>query len=378
MAQPRLKIFHCADLHLGLRFSRYPDELAEALREARFSTLEKMVEVANAEACDLFVVAGDLFDTLKVPARDVLRAAKILARFDRVTAVLPGNHDFHAGAGDDFWQNFERPEHGRFLLLSEPRAYPLRDFGIDAVLYAAPCGAKYSSTHGVGWLEGAERPEAKFHVGVAHGSFEGLSPDLQGNYFPMKAADLERCRLDLWLLGHIHVPYPPKPGAADRIYYSGTHEPDGFDCRHEGRSWILELGEEKSVRAQSISTGRFRFREEELTLRSLGELEAFTRRFPEGEAKHTLLKLSLRGALAKTEHERFGAELSALQKRFFFVKADFAGVGVRLSPSDIDREFTAESFPHRLLTALSQREDDQEALQAAYELLREVREAKPC
>lgn len=366
-----LKIFHCADLHLGLRFSRYPDDLAEQLREARFATLEKMVERANQSACDLFVIAGDLFDTLKVPVRDVARAAKIISRFDRVALILPGNHDFHAGASDDFWKNFERPDHGRFLLLSEPKAYELNEFGVDAVVYAAPCGAKYSATHGVGWLEGAERPEAKFHLGLAHGSFEGLSPDLQGNYFPMKAADLQRCRLDLWLLGHIHVPYPAKPGASDRIFYSGTHEPDGFDCRHEGRAWLLEIDTEKNVKAESISSGQFRFREEELSLRSLEELESFSRRFDDKSAARTLLKLTLRGALSREEHQRFGSMIAELQKRLFFLKADFSGVRVKLSPGEIDREFTAQSFPHRLLSHLSRSDADQEALQVAYELLQE-------
>jgi hypothetical protein len=104
-----LKIFHCADLHLGLKFARYPADVADKLREARFTSLERMVARANAEGCELFVVAGDLFDTLKVAARDVARAAKILAGFDRVVALLPGNHDFHAGTADEFWRDFPLP-----------------------------------------------------------------------------------------------------------------------------------------------------------------------------------------------------------------------------------------------------------------------------
>ncbi len=366
-----LKIFHCADLHLGLRFGRYPEAIAEQLREARFSTLERMVERANQAGCDLFVVAGDLFDTLKVAQRDVLRAAKILSRFDRLTLVLPGNHDFHAGAADDFWKGFEKPDHGRLLLLSESRAYPLQEFGIDAVVYAAPCGAKYSDTHGVGWLAGAKRPEARFHIGLAHGSFEGLSPDLQGNYFPMKAGDLLRCGLDLWLLGHIHVQFPPKPGASDRIFYSGTHEPDGFDCRHEGKGWLIELCEDKSLKLESLSTGRFRFTEEALELRSLADLEAFAGRFKQSE--RTLLKLTLNGSLPREEYERFGAIVEQLKAGFLFLQPDFSGLSVALAPGDIDREFAVDSFPHRLLSELSKTDADREALQAAFECLQECR-----
>lgn len=365
MAQ--LKIFHCADLHLGLRFRRYPEGLAEA----RFQTLEKMVEKANQENCDLFVVAGDLFDTLQVAKRDVARAAKILSRFDRVCCVLPGNHDFHAGDSDDFWKSFELSD--RMLLLRDGQAYSLKEYSLDAVVYAAPCQSKYSKSHAVSWIQECGKVEAKFHIGIAHGSFEGLSPDMQGEYFPMKAADLERCQLDLWLLGHIHVQFPPRaPGASDRIFYSGTHEPDGFDCRHEGKAWLLELSESKTLRAQSLSTGHYRFREERLELHSLDALEDFSQRFTDEEARRTLLKLVLRGALRREEYDSFAQALEKLKARFFFVKAELEALGVRLAPEDIDRAFPRDSFPHRLLSELTKKDSDREALQAAFELIQEA------
>jgi DNA repair protein SbcD/Mre11 len=370
----KLKIFHSADLHLGLRFSRYPEGLAEA----RFASLERMVEKANAEACDLFVVAGDLFDTLQVARKDIARAAKILARFEKVACVLPGNHDFYSGQSedaqsDDFWRHFELPDHGRLLLLKEGRAYPLASFGIDAVVYSAPCRSKYSKTHALDWLAGTLKWEAKYHVGVAHGSFEGLSPDMQGDYFPMKKAELDRCQLDLWLLGHIHVQFPPRsPGQSDRIFYSGTHEPDGFDCRHEGKAWLLELSEDKSLAARSLSTGHYRFREEEVELHSLGALEAFSSKFSDDEARRTLIKLKVSGSLRREEHDLFGDAFEKMRARFFFVKADLEALGVRLSPEDIDRAYPKESFPHRLLTELAAHETDREALQAAFDLMREL------
>ncbi len=369
----KLRIFHCADLHLGMRFQRYPEGLAEA----RFASLEAMVATANSEGCDLFVVAGDLFDTLQVPKKDIARAAKILSRFEKLVCVLPGNHDFHAGAADDFWKAFESGESERLLLLSEGRAYPLKSYGLDAVIYAAPCSSKYSKTHALAWLAKESRPEARFHIGLAHGSFEGLSPDMQGDYFPMKKADLDRFELDLWMLGHIHVQFPPRaPGAQDRIFYSGTHEPDGFDCRHEGKAWLLELGPDKAIQAKSLSTGKFRFIDETVELHSLSALEDFSKKFSDTEAVRTLLKLRMEGSLGKEEHEGFGAALEQIKKRFFFLKADFSGLSVRLEPGDIDRSFAKESFPHRLLSSLASSPGDREALQAAYELICELEEEK--
>ena len=49
-----------------------------------------------------------------------------------------------------------------------------------------------------------------------------------------------------------------------------------------------------------------------------------------------------------------------------------SGITVRLSPDDIDRAYVQGSFSHRLLSELAATESDREALQAAFELIRET------
>jgi predicted RNase H-like nuclease (RuvC/YqgF family) len=83
---------------------------------------------------------------------------------------------------------------------------------------------------------------------------------------------------------------------------------------------------------------------------------------------------SLKARNAELERERDEARkaLEALKKRFFFLKADFSRLSVKLAPEDIDRAFSKESFPHRLLSELAQEARDREALQAAFELIQEI------
>ncbi len=45
-----IRIMHSADLHLGMKFSAYP-EVREELSAARFATLESIVAIANSERC---------------------------------------------------------------------------------------------------------------------------------------------------------------------------------------------------------------------------------------------------------------------------------------------------------------------------------------
>lgn len=381
--QNTVRIFHTADVHLGLKFTSYPDAVARALREARFETLERMVRTANEERCDLLVVSGDLFDHPRVARRDVSRAAEILGAFDRAVAVLPGNHDYVTGPEDELWKTFEGAAQDRVRLLTERRPYPLQSLDLDACLYPAPCESKHSKTHALGWMAEAPRTRenGRFHIGVAHGSFEGLTPDTEGEYFPMTEEDLHGVGLDLWLMGHIHVQYPVKVGASHRIFYPSTPEPDGFDCRHEGKAWILDLVDSgegpKSVTARSVATGRYRFRHESIRVDSLEDLEALQRRFASEGQDTTLLKLRLAGSLQREHRAGVAPLLAELQERFLFLRLDDSLLTVRLTPDEIDREFTRGSFPHRLLVELSRDQNDREALQAAYDLIAESRGIVP-
>jgi DNA repair exonuclease SbcCD nuclease subunit len=79
-----IRIFHTADLHLGLKFTRggYSPALRNRLVEQRLAALRGMVELANERSCEVFVMAGDLFDTPRVTKGIVREAAEILARFE--------------------------------------------------------------------------------------------------------------------------------------------------------------------------------------------------------------------------------------------------------------------------------------------------------
>ena len=72
-----LKMFLTSDVHLGMKFSTHQKVQGE-LAEARFLTLSNLVQKANEEHCDLFVVAGDLFERENAAKRDILRAVRTL------------------------------------------------------------------------------------------------------------------------------------------------------------------------------------------------------------------------------------------------------------------------------------------------------------
>ena len=396
-----LRILATADLHLGMRFAGYPD-LQARLTEARFATLEALVARGNAEGCRLLLVVGDLFHRVSLPQREILRAADALNGFQgEAVAVLPGNHDYYSGAAGSLWRSFRERAGDRVLLLAEPRVYDLAHYGLGVRLFPGPCTSKHSRTHALGWLaalpsggvkpasggvqpaEGGVKPASGgvqpakggvqaaaggLAIGVAHGAIEGISPDAQGEYYPMRRAELDACGLDFWVVGHTHRPPTDADGS---LFIPGTPEPDGFDCRHAGSVLLLEIAAGR-VRAERLDMGTFRFRRETLELAEEEDAGAAFARFHTPQYANTLLRLTLRGLLGAEGLRRAHEEVRRLEQALPWVQTDDGELAERITPERVEAEFARGSFSWLLLRRLLEA-GDPEALEQAYALIREVR-----
>ena len=90
-----LRIIHTADVHLGARHDDLGEQAA-AQRERQFAAFKATVDLALAEKADVFLIAGDLFDSNVQPRRSVERVASELKRLAEArirTVIIPGTHD---------------------------------------------------------------------------------------------------------------------------------------------------------------------------------------------------------------------------------------------------------------------------------------------
>jgi DNA repair exonuclease SbcCD nuclease subunit len=365
-----LNILATSDLHLGMKFAGLPDVQAE-LAEARFACLGRLVAAANERRADLLLVAGDLFHRVTVAKRDVLRAAQVLRAFEgRLAAVLPGNHDHLSPGQDPLWPMFREACGDRVLVLDESRPYPLAHYDLDACLYPGPCRMVHSPTNAIGWVRSTGRDAgSRHHMGVAHGSLAGVSPDLDQSYYPMREAELAGAGLDLWVLGHTHLRYPERPGRASRVFFPGTPEPDGYDCAHAGTAWLLRLDGD-DVAAEPLETGTHRFVHEELASAASADLAALVSRHAGPEAARKVLKVRLSGRIAREDRPALAETERELRARVLHLDWADDGLRERIDRGAIDAEYAAGSFPHRLLSSLL---DDPEALEIAHETLEGTR-----
>lgn len=418
-----------------MRFKDYQER--DTLIAARFEAVDRVVSIANARECDLLVVAGDLFDRVAVKKVDVHRVAVSLGAFaGRAVLVLPGNHDY-VTTDSTLWRDFRDAASDHIYVLAEPKPHDLRDTDLDAIIYPAPCDAKHSESNRIGWVADAvSRPSADStgerqlrHIGIAHGSIEGVSPDFGGKYFPMTRAELGAAGVDLWLTGHSHITWPAVPDARSTVLNPGTPEPDGFDCDHEGRAFLIELpgdrvgsagggpdaaaghhtagthgtrgetdaknrpdplsesaAERKPAphtapraqhvsdpRIEVVSTGACRFRHETLEIRTADDPPALLAKLSGDDLSSTVLRLRARGRVDEDELEAFRDMAATLREQVLELDLRTDELEEAIGRDRILRTYSEQSFAARLLLSFLE-DNDSAALEEAWELLEESRQ----
>ena len=372
-----LRIFLTGDNHIGLRYAGH--EASAELAAARIDAFAGMVEAANENGCELFVVAGDLFERLRgIAKRDVKAVVDALSRFNGTVAVLPGNHDYYSPDAK-LWQDFSdcAQSADNIMLLKEYRPYHVSAGDNNVVLYPALCTSMHSAPgeNNLGWIKEAEIDPSVFNIGIAHGAVEGETIDSEGLYFLMSRAELEAIPLDVWLIGHTHVPFPPLTDSfteAGRIFNAGTHVQTDVNCNCAGQFFIIELSDDKRVRVRQVETGVLRFYRKSIVL-SPETMEDTLRRELSALGDNSVVDLRLSGSVTNDEYDARHELLEELLGRFIEGTYSDAELSRLISAEIIDAEFAETSFAAGFLKDLL---DEPKEAQLAYELLKSLGEGK--
>lgn len=360
-----------------MKFNSYPDPIKGYLQQARLDVLDKMVALANEEKCNIFVIAGDLFD--RITGVDKKTKERVISAFEKFhgecVLILPGNHDYDNGMVD-LWESYSKTliNDNKIILLSQEKPYYLRDYGLNIAIYPAPCHSKHSSINGLQWIKDINGyiDSDYINIGVAHGALEGVSPDLDEKYYNMSIRELEETRMDLWLLGHTHILYPFKtPISNEKIFNPGTPEPDGLDCKHEGRAWIIAIDDSKKTTAYTVETGTYRFVDRLYTADNRDDLDRILEDIKNVKPEKTIARITLNGSVDEDTFDYRQEIYRAIEKNIAYLIVDDSDFKIKITTEKIYKEFLDGSFPQELLLSLA---DDEDTLQLAYKLIMEVKE----
>jgi DNA repair exonuclease SbcCD nuclease subunit len=239
-----LKILHTADIHLD------SDSYGSAeQRQAHYALerrcLQTIVERAIAEAVDVVLIAGDLFDHNRVPDDMVQFVQEQLQRLQQPVVILPGNHDcLYTNAIYDrhdltaachnvhvitalHGQTIEFPQldlvlWGRAMEEHEPGFHPLANIPL--------------------------RHDRRWHLAMAHGFFYAQR-QVADRSSPIFAEEIRDTGWDYIALGHQHVLTNVSQGNV-LAYYAGAPLLQWSGVQPNGQVLLLDLSPTSGIRVQ--------------------------------------------------------------------------------------------------------------------------------
>lgn len=267
-----LRLIHTADVHLGARHDDLGEQ-ASAQRERQFAAFKAAVDLALVEKVDIFLIAGDLFDSNVQPRRSVERVAAELKRLVEGkirTVLIPGTHDVFdrasiyrsydlatmagATADDDFVTVLvpDRPSvhlascdvtvHGPVFPTKRAPHSPLKDLDVTA-----------------------DAAKATWHVGMVHGAI-AIPGKTEHDEVVITTDEIAATNLDYLALGHWHSAQAGKAGTVTYAY-AGAPEAVALDQDRAGKVLLVELNERDGARTVTVEerqVGKTRFERQEL------------------------------------------------------------------------------------------------------------------
>ena len=258
-----LRLLHTADVHLGARHADLGDAAA-AQRERQFAAFSAGVDLALAEKVDLFLIAGDLFDSNTQPRRSVERVAAELGRLakGRVrTVIIPGTHDVYDRSS--VYRAYDmaalagtRPADELVTVLTPERPW-IHLAAIDAVVHGPVFATKRAPHSPLRDLAAVETPPATWKIGLLHAAL-AIPGRTDHDEVVITTDEIAASGLDYLALGHWHSAQTAKAGNVTYAY-PGAPEPVALDQDRAGKVLLVELDEgggRRSVKVEERQVGR--------------------------------------------------------------------------------------------------------------------------
>jgi DNA repair exonuclease SbcCD nuclease subunit len=283
-----IKLLHTADHQLGVKFSGF-GEKGRQLRQAVKESLKATVDVALAEAVDVVLIAGDLFDSNAVSRNLVDEAVAHLKRLAPIPAcILPGTHDCY-----DTSSVYRRPEFGDIpnirIFTDEIRSIPFHD--LDLTVYG---GANLNPTGTESPLKGLEKnDETTYHVAMAHGEM-AIEGKFAGDYYPIEQREIPASGMNYVALGHWHR-YADFSQNEVKASYCGAPETLSFEEGEDSGYVLLVSMDESGTRVEKRRVGRYRWKTVDLEIEAFEGEQELLQEIRKHADPHTLLRVRLRG-----------------------------------------------------------------------------------
>ncbi|MCG2582304.1 MAG: DNA repair exonuclease [Marinobacter sp.] len=344
------RFLHTADWQMGRYYSRFDNDDAVALAEARFTAIERLAQLASDERCDAVLVAGDVFDAQTVADRTIRRVFNAMSGFSGPWVMLPGNHD--AALAESVWTRARRLNAvpGNVHLALEPGVVELKAQGL-AVL-AAPLTQRHTHSDLTENFDHLDTPPELLRVGLAHGSVQGLLAEDIDSANPISADRAAQANLDYLALGDWHGVKQINA----RTWYSGTPEPERFRNNEAGVALVVDIagpGAEPDVRRHRV--GQFEWVQWREHLSVATDLDELLQRLEELPAP-AVVDIRLSGEVDLAGEQKLLHALSVAEARHRSVQCDRSQLALQPTDEDI-AELNADGYLGEVIGELREKQE---------------------
>ena len=267
-----LRLIHTADVHLGARHDDLGEQ-ASAQRERQFAAFRAAIDLALAEKVDLFLIAGDLFDSNVQPRRSVERVAAELKRLVEArirTVVIPGTHDVYDRASIYRAYNLadlagNGPDED-FVTVLDPDHPSVHLATCDVTVHGPVFATKRAPHSPLRDLDpSGDQAVATWRIGMVHGAI-AIPGKTDRDEVVITTDEIAATKLDYLALGHWHSAQAGKAGTVTYAY-AGAPEAVALDQDRAGKVLLVELNERDGARTITVEerqVGKTRFERHEL------------------------------------------------------------------------------------------------------------------
>jgi len=264
-----IKIFHTADVHLGAKFNSF-GRRADLQRKEIEKSFTKIIDLALNNEADLFIIAGDLFDS---PFPSISTSSFVINQIKRLiqnriyTAIIAGNHDYLCSNSVYYSEGFRGldTKYVKFFDSKEIGIWELTDLN-SQIIGISLDHPKNSLPISKDTIKGKLNPEM-IRVGVFHGSIDIGSFN---KYNLLKIKDIESLDCDYVALGDWHNQL--KIASTNKVYYSGSPELIASDQTGSGSFLDVEINNKKDLVVNSIQVSDKKFQQIKI---DIGKFEGF-------------------------------------------------------------------------------------------------------
>ncbi|MBK1811386.1 DNA repair exonuclease [Clostridium sp. YIM B02505] len=358
----KIKILHCSDLHFDTPFTELSTDIAEQRKEELQDTFGSIIELASNEKVDAILLAGDIFDNLRVRKSTLDLLRKKLESIPKIEVfIAPGNHD--PNNDRSFYSMINWPSNVHIFGAGFTR-YKLKEKNV--VVYGAGFTGNYVKRSMLRDFKPNNDDEGLIKLMVLHGEVE--NGNNLNEYNPITVEDIENSSMNYIALGHRHQ-FSQIKRAGNTLYaYCGCPEGRGFDELGEKGIILGEVGQNFN-NLKFIPTNKRTYLVMSVNISDAMNYDDIKEKIlkitSEESRNKNLYKIILTGEI----HEEFNIDvelmLNKLVEHFYFIKLEDS-TKIKMDIAEVIEEHSVKGiFAKKILEKIDQCTEDERAI---YEL----------